>query len=281
MPSATRTRKTTGFDCPAASSKGCSAGVSRRAWRESPVRASKSSRRTFPASAPVERLPTFTGISITSPSRRNRGTTGSTMRSLAATAVSRSVPERRLASWASDLNCQVVSVSGRVNSIVTLPSSLLVRAGRKNAVSTRFFRGGGGAAAAVFAAGGGPPPSPTAAKSISRPRATGAPLAIARPGAASAIIASAIIGAAIGIAPRIIPRRLNPKNCIDWGPNGSRNRRKLTSTGTCGTTQLPTICWRTSARLLNSVFTVEDSWRKSPERPGGQASGARASSDWS
>ena len=82
-----------------------------------------------------------------SPSRKNLGTIGSTIKSLADTQVSVITPDRSAASCASPLNCQVVSVSGTVNSIVRLPSLSDTKDGRKNAVSTRFFRGGGGAVA--------------------------------------------------------------------------------------------------------------------------------------
>ena len=156
MPSATLTVNTTGFDSPAARSKACARGPSMSASRESFVRASNRASVTVPASRPVDVLLSFTGIRTTSPSRRNRGTTGSTMRSFADTHASAITPLRRLASWASPLNCQVVSVSGSVNSIVSVPSLSEDSVGRKNAVSTRFFRGGG--AAAGVAAGGSPAP---------------------------------------------------------------------------------------------------------------------------
>ena len=81
VPSATFTVKTTGFDSPAARSKDCCRDPSISASRESPVRASARAKLTSPANRPVEVLLTFTGIWTTSPSRRNRGTSGSTIRS--------------------------------------------------------------------------------------------------------------------------------------------------------------------------------------------------------
>ena len=60
------------------------------------------------------------------------------------------MPLRKSASWASPLNCQVVSVSGSVNSIVTIPSEPDTSVGRKKAVSARFVRGGGGVAVLVL-----------------------------------------------------------------------------------------------------------------------------------
>ena len=98
VPSATFTVKNTGFDSPAARSNGCDCDVATSSFRPTPVRASVSSNRTWPVSRPVDLLLTFTGISTTSPSRRNRGTSGSTIRSLAAMHVSDSTPLRRAAS---------------------------------------------------------------------------------------------------------------------------------------------------------------------------------------
>ena len=240
MPSATFTVKRTGFDSPAARSKGSSRGPSTRLSRESFVRASVSENVTRPASRPVEVLLTFTGICTTSPSRRNRGTTGSTIRDFADTQLSRIRPLRRLASWASPLSCQVVSVSGSVNSIVMLPSLSDASIGRKNAVSTRFFRGGGAAAAAVAVWPAGSPGPPVALSCWASLRLSPVAFRSSRRSIAIAFFARppGAAAAAIGIAsasrsdpfaimrrppkPPPIPPRQSPRS---GEPNGSRSMR--------------------------------------------------------
>ena len=68
---------------------------------------------------------------------------GSTIKSFDVTQVSRRFPLRICLSCASALNCQVVSVSGKTNSSVTLPTSFEVTVGIKKAVSAMLVRGGG------------------------------------------------------------------------------------------------------------------------------------------
>ena len=109
------------------------------------VRASDKASRTVPTRRPLVVLLTFTGNSTTSPSRKKRGGIGSTIKSFEVTHVSKSVPLRICLSCASALNCQVVSVSGKTNSSVTLPALFEIRVGIKKAVSTILRRGGGGA----------------------------------------------------------------------------------------------------------------------------------------
>ena len=233
VPSATFTVNTTGFDSPAARSKACCRGPSISASRESPVRASASAKLTSPVNRPVEVLLTFTGICTTSPSRRNRGMSGSTIRSFVATQVSTKVPLRRAASWARPLNCQVVSVSGSVNSIVTIPSEPDTSVGRKKAVSARLVRGGGGASrpGPLPESAGGRPSTPRrsavskSALAFFRSARVCISIGIAPAGAAG--MASAII---IASGPRRIrenrmppPPIAQPPRC--GGPNGSRSSR--------------------------------------------------------
>ena len=103
-------------------------------------RASANVSRTVPVCRSADWLVTLTVNSSTSPSRRNRGGFGWTIRSLAVTALSCSKPLRSCASWAKPRNFHSVSASGMVNSIFTSPSASAIRCGKKKAVSFRFLR---------------------------------------------------------------------------------------------------------------------------------------------
>ena len=108
-------------------------------------------------------LDTLTVNSTVSPSRRNRGGFGCTMRSLAVTAWSSRQPLRTDWSWAKPRNRHFVSASGMVKVIRTTPLESEVNCGKKNAVSFRFLRAatllksGFGAAGCLVA-----PPAPPA-----------------------------------------------------------------------------------------------------------------------
>ena len=105
-----------------------------------PVRASARLRRTLPTCRVADWLLTFTVNSSTSPSRKNRGGFGCTIKSLAVTTLSSSDPDRICLSWAKAWNFHFVRASGIVNSIRTVPDSSAIRCGKKNAVSRKFDR---------------------------------------------------------------------------------------------------------------------------------------------
>ena len=112
----------------------------RRSSIDLPVRASASVSRTVPVCCTSDWFDTLTVNSITSPSRKNRGGLGWTIRSLAVTTLSWREPLRRALSWAKPRNFHWVRASGMVNSSLTLPSASAIRCGKKKAVSLRFLR---------------------------------------------------------------------------------------------------------------------------------------------
>ena len=85
-------------------------------------------------------LETLTVNSTTSPSLRNRGAFGCTIRSLAVTASAVMPPERNCGSCAKPRNFHRVRASGMVNCIRTTPFESAMSCGKKKAVSARFFR---------------------------------------------------------------------------------------------------------------------------------------------
>ena len=105
-----------------------------------PVRASASVSRTTPVCRAADWFVTLTVNSRTSPSRRNRGGLGWTMRSLVVTALPSKYPARSCLSCAKPRNRHSVSASGMVNSIFTSPCLLETRCGKKKAVSFKFLR---------------------------------------------------------------------------------------------------------------------------------------------
>ena len=90
-------------------------------------------------------LRTVIGQSISSPSRRQRGTLTSAVSCLRAVILSSSVPELSCTSWAKALNCHSVKLSGRVKRSVATPFLSVRSAGMKKAVSEKLERIGAAA----------------------------------------------------------------------------------------------------------------------------------------
>ena len=164
--------------------------------------ASLNESRTRPCWRAAVWFETFTVNSSVSPSRRNRGGFGCTIRSFAVTVLPSRKPERNWRSCAKPMNFHCVNASGIVNCIFTTPLLSASNCGKKNAVSFRLRRAAtwerSGLGAELpsssrqswklsFAAFCFSPPTPAAAKVAGAGDITGAAASMAMPSDISGI----------------------------------------------------------------------------------------------